>query len=164
MLGINISISSSRAQLSGYFNLGNCRGKLKKFWNLYQLILKEFVFFDDFCPIFPSWVGPNPSAAYLKESWDKTSSLHAIHFRYVILYKCWIANISVWIWITKIFSQFGFQSQNADYNTGGATIYYHCFLKVCSSSNAATCSLTTVSTFRILILKKSQGHGIFRFL
>ena len=53
---------------------------------------KEFVFFDNFCPKYPDWVAPNPPHAsgdatkqtgYLKETWDKKTSLHKVHFRFV---------------------------------------------------------------------------------
>merc|ERR1712048_1083352 len=84
----------------------------------------EFVFFDAFCPKYPSWVSPNPattSGEYLKEKWDGTSSLHAVHFR-----------------------QFGFQADSASY-AAGADVYYHCFVKVCDKANKATCSTTTVT-------------------
>merc|ERR1711937_538798 len=84
----------------------------------------EFVFFDAFCPKYPSWVSPNPattSGEYLKEKWDGTSSLHAVHFR-----------------------QFGFQADAASY-AAGADVYYHCFVKVCDKANKDTCSTTTVT-------------------
>ena len=47
-----------------------------------------------------------------------------------------------------IFRQFGFELQNTAYNSGGATIYYHCFLKICSTSAEATCSQTTVRLYK----------------
>jgi len=85
----------------------------------------EFVFFDDFCPLYPSWVGPNPvgTGGYLNEEWGGASSLHAVHFR-----------------------QFGFNADQAAYATNtGASIYYHCFVKICDKSTAATCSTTTLT-------------------
>ena len=48
-------------------------------------------------------------------------------------------------YVDPYFRQFGFETQSGDYQGLGATIYYHCFVKVCSSSNAGTCSTTTVS-------------------
>merc|ERR1712176_758768 len=85
----------------------------------------EFVFFDDFCPLYPSWVGPNPAGTggYLNEEWGGASSLHAVHFR-----------------------QFGFNADQAAYATNtGASIYYHCFVKICDKSTKATCSTTTLT-------------------
>ena len=47
------------------------------------MIRKEFVFFDGFCPTFPDWVGPGDQAGsgYLNEYYDRSSSLHVVHFR-----------------------------------------------------------------------------------
>ena len=45
---------------------------------------KEFVFFDNFCPLYPSWVGPGAATGYLKETFDyATKNLHKVHFRLV---------------------------------------------------------------------------------
>jgi len=85
----------------------------------------EFVFFDDFCPLYPSWVGPNPAsvAGYLNEAWEGASSLHAVHFR-----------------------QFGFNADQTAYTAGsGVPIYYHCFVKVCDKNDKATCSTSTLT-------------------
>merc|ERR1740123_2079652 len=86
----------------------------------------EFVFFDDFCPLYPSWVGPNPASVggYLNEAWEGASSLHAVHFR-----------------------QFGFNADQAGYVGGsGVPVYYHCFVKICDkASKATTCSTTTLT-------------------
>lgn len=84
----------------------------------------QFVFFDEFCPLYPDWVAPNGAAGYLKETWDRASSLHAVHFR-----------------------QFGFANKQAQYlaNSANHEIYYHCFVKVCDKAAKTTCSTTTLS-------------------
>lgn len=86
----------------------------------------NFVFWDEFCSKYPTWVGPNPASTangYLKETWEGASSLHAVHFR-----------------------QFGFNSAQTDYAGTGSAIYYHCFVKVCDDADKATCSTTTLSS------------------
>lgn len=92
----------------------------------------EFVFWDEFCSKYPSWVGPNPASfiatsdatpnAYLMETWEGASSLHAVHFR-----------------------QFGFNTEQANYAGTGSNIYYHCFVKVCDKNSKASCSTTTLT-------------------
>lgn len=85
----------------------------------------EFVFWDQFCSKYPSWVGPNPVATtglYLNEAWEGASSLHAVHFR-----------------------QFGFNAEQTNYAAAGSDIYYHCFVKVCDKASKATCSTTTLT-------------------
>ena len=85
----------------------------------------EFTFFDSFCSSYPSWVSPNPATnggEYLKEKWDGSTSLHAVHFR-----------------------QFGFQADQQNYVDGTSNeVFYHCFVKVCAKTSEATCSTTTV--------------------
>ena len=76
---------------------------------------------DEFCPAYTSWVGPESGGAgtgtgYLKETWDQASSLHSIHFRQVNF-------------------------------PDATTVYFHCELKVCKNSEETTCSTTELGMF-----------------
>ena len=50
-----------------------------------NLYIKEFEFWDYFCPLYNSVApesGGNTGNGYLKTFWDKSTSIHAINFRY----------------------------------------------------------------------------------
>lgn len=78
----------------------------------------EFTLWDQFCPKY-NWVAPESGATtgsgYLKTHWDRATSIHAINFR-----------------------QFAFLDTN--FVIGTDAIHYHCYVKVCPSTDALTCS------------------------
>ena len=54
--------------------------------NFSSFYFKEFEFWDAFCPKY-NWVAPESGATtgkgYLKTTWDRATSIHAINFRLV---------------------------------------------------------------------------------
>ena len=44
-------------------------------------LVQDFVFFENFCPKYPAFVGPGHKNGYLKEEYEHKHSLHAVNFR-----------------------------------------------------------------------------------
>ena len=119
-----IRISIAKCWMGKTETLNEAEDLVRKITSFFIVLIFHQLFWNEFCPAFTSWVGPETGATatgtgYLKETWDQTSSLHSIHFRQV------------------------------NFPTA-TTVYFHCELKVCKNSEETTCSTTKLGVFFII--------------
>ena len=97
------------------------------------------LFWYEFCPANLDIVSPQSEPlssewgnSYLNEYWDRSSALHSVRFS-----------------ILTVLDEAGFDGLQPDSN--GATVYFHCEVKICSKEEVNTCSTERISD--------GQEHG-----